>query len=405
MKRRQFGRLIAGSSAAFLFAPPRLRAAGAAAAAKFPLADDLIFMNAANLCPSSVSVVEALQRWTSALDRDPSSATKARLAQAKEDTRTALAKMLRISPEEIVMTRNTSEANNLVSSGLPLKPGDEVIVFADNHPSNNAAWREKAERIGVTVETVPAPSPHPGPDYFVDAFVKKTTPKTRVWAFTHATNTVGDLLPARDLCRAARERGILTLVDGAQTFGVLDVDLSDMQPDFYSGSAHKWPCGPREVGLLYVSRRAPALAPSVISLYAGAVGASKTLEAYGQRDEPAVAAFGAAIALREEMGAGSVERHARELTRGLAEGLRKIDGVKLWTDMTPSRSAAIVSFQPGSLDPRALGTALYEKDRIACATRGGADRPGLRISPHVYNTAADVDKVVAAVAKYVRSGV
>jgi selenocysteine lyase/cysteine desulfurase len=400
MNRRDFARVLGGSSAALLLAPSRLRADG-----RFALADGLIFMNAANLCPASVPVVEALQRWTSALDGDPSSATKAKLAQAKEETRGAVAKMLRAAPEEIVLTRNTSEANNLVSSGLPLKAGDEVIVFDDNHPSNHAAWREKGARAGFAVEIVPAPSPHPGPEYFVEAFIKKTTPRTKLWTFTHVTSTVGDQLPAKDLCAAARERGILTHLDGAQTFGVLDVDLSDLQPDFYSGSAHKWPCGPREVGLLFVNRRVAPLAPSVISLYAGAVGASKTLEAYGQRDDAAVAAFGAAVALRNQIGAAAVERHARELTRALIEGLRKIDGVKIWTDAAPARSGTIVSFQPAGLDPRALGNALYEKDRIACAIRGGTDRPGLRFSPHVYNTQAEVDKVVASVARYVKNGV
>jgi selenocysteine lyase/cysteine desulfurase len=371
---------------------------------KFPLEPGLTFLNAANLCPSSLPVIESLQRWTTALDRDPSQATKTKLAQAKEETRGALARMLRVTPEEIVITRNTSEANNLVSSGLGLKAGDEVVIFADNHPSNHAAWREKGARAGVVVSVVPAPSPHPGPDYYVQAFLQKTTSRTRVWAFTHVTNTVGDVLPAKDLCRAARERGIATVVDGAQSFGVLDVDLTELGPDFYTGSGHKWPCGPREVGLLYTAKQAPPLAPSVISLYAGAVGSSKTLEAYGQRDEPAVAAFGAAVALRAEIGPAEVERHARELAQALLAGLKKIDSVKIWTDGHPSRSAAVIAFQPAALDARALATTLYEKDRIACATRGGTDRPGLRLSPHIYNTHADVEKVLAAIGRYVKSG-
>jgi selenocysteine lyase/cysteine desulfurase len=371
---------------------------------KFPLEPGLTFLNAANLCPSSLPVIESLQRWTTALDRDPSQATKTKLAQAKEETRGALARMLRVTPEEIVITRNTSEANNLVSSGLGLKAGDEVVIFADNHPSNHAAWREKGARAGVVVSVVPAPSPHPGSDYYVQAFLQKTTSRTRVWAFTHVTNTVGDVLPAKDLCRAARERGIATVVDGAQSFGVLDVDLTELGPDFYTGSGHKWPCGPREVGLLYTAKQAPPLAPSVISLYAGAVGSSKTLEAYGQRDEPAVAAFGAAVALRAEIGPAEVERHARELAQALLAGLKKIDSVKIWTDGHPSRSAAVIAFQPAALDARALATTLYEKDRIACATRGGTDRPGLRLSPHIYNTHADVEKVLAAIGRYVKSG-
>jgi isopenicillin-N epimerase len=409
MNRRSFARLLAGSSAAVLLdRKPTFAGPGAGIEAgvsqRFPLEPGLTFMNAANLCPSSLPVIESLHRWTTALDRDPSQATKTKLAQAKEDTRVALAKMLRATPEEIVVTRNTSEANNLVSSGLGLKPGDEVVIFADNHPSNHAAWREKGARAGVVVNVVPAPSPHPGAGYYVEAFLKKTTARTRVWAFTHVTNTVGDVLPAKDLCRAARERGIATVVDGAQSFGVLDVDLADLAPDFYTGSGHKWPCGPREVGLLYTAKQAPALAPSVISLYAGAVGASKTLEAYGQRDEPAVAALGAAVALRMEIGAAAIERHARELAQALMAGLKKIDGVKIWTDGSPDRSAAVVAFQPAALDPRALGTVLYEKDRIACATRGGSDRPGLRFSPHIYNTHTDVDKVLAAIGRYVKGG-
>src|SRR3989304_6865936 len=103
------------------------------------------------------------------------------------------------------------------------------------------------------------------------------TGRTKVLGFTHLTSTVGDLLPAKELCRRARERGVLTLVDGAQSFGLMDVDLSDMQPDFYSGSAHKWPCGAREAGVLFISKEGQAkISPSIISVYAGASGASKT---------------------------------------------------------------------------------------------------------------------------------
>jgi isopenicillin-N epimerase len=186
---------------------------------------------------------------------------------------------------------------------------------------------------------------------------------------------------------------------------VIDVDLSDMQPDFYTGSAHKWPCGPKETGVLYVSQRAHArLSPSVVSLYPGAVGISRTLEAFGQRDEPAIIGFGEAIAFQETIGRRAIEDRARELTAMLVEGLKKIDGVKVWTQATRERSAAIVSFQPASLDIRRLHDALYEKDGIVCATRGGNDRPGLRFSPHFYNTHAEIERALAAVAKHVRSG-
>ena len=195
------------------------------------------------------------------------------MEHAKEVTRQALAEFLRVTPEEIVITRNTSESSNLVSSGLDLKAGDDVLLFSDNHPSNSVAWKEKAKRYGYRVNVVPAVNPHPGPEYYLDAFTKALTPQTKVLAFTHLTSTVGDLFPARELCRLARERGILTLVDGAQSFGLMDVDLREMDPDFYAGSGHKWPCGPKEAGVLFINRRsASRIWPSIYSAYPGAVG-------------------------------------------------------------------------------------------------------------------------------------
>jgi selenocysteine lyase/cysteine desulfurase len=248
-------------------------------------------------------------------------------------------------------------------------------------------------------------NPHPGAEYYVDAFTRAVTPATRVVAITHVTASVGDLLPAREICRAARERAVLSLVDGAQSFGVLDVDLSDMQPDFYTGSAHKWPCGPKETGILYVNRRAhDRIAPSVVSLYPGSVGISRTLEAFGQRDEPAIIGFGEALAFQASIGRQAIETRARDLAAMLVEGLKKIDGVTLWTHPSRERSGAVVSFQPAGLDVRKLHDALYQRDRVVCATRGGSDRPGLRFSPHFYNTQAEVERAVAAIGLYVRRG-
>ena len=373
---------------------------------QFVMPNDLAVLNAANLCPSSSPVLETLYRTTKDMDRDPSFDNRVKLGDGREATRKLLADFLRVTPEEIVITRNTSESNNLVSSGLDLKPGDEVLLSSDNHPSNHTAWQQKAKRFGFTVKDIPVPNPHPGFEYYVEAFRKAITPQTKVISLTHLTSTVGDLFPAKEICRLARERGILTLVDGAQSFGLFDVDLSDMQPDFYSGSAHKWPCGPKENGVLYINKNAqPKIWASIFSAYPGRVGISKTFEGFGQRDEPAMIAFGEALTFQTKIGRALVEKRSRELTTALVEGLRSIDGVKIWTSPDVSRRAAVLSFQPGNLDVRKLSLALYQKDKIGCATRGGEDRPGLRFSPHFYNTHADVDRTIAAVKRYIATGV
>lgn len=372
--------------------------------ARFLLPPDLAFLNAANICPTSLPVVEALEKNTRFLDANPSSASRAKLTEGREESRNFVANALHVMPEEIVITRNTSEANNIVSSGLQLGPGDEVIVFGDNHPSNLNAWREKAKRFGFAIVEVPVVNPHPGTDFYMDAFTRALTVRTRVLAVTHVTNTIGDMLPVVELCRLARARGVLSLVDGAQSFGVLDINLGEMGADFYSGSVHKWPCGPKETGVLYVNRAVhDRVSPSVVSLYPGAVGISRKLEAYGQRDEAALATLGVAVKFQNDIGRAAIEQRARQLAQRLMSELQRIDGVSLWTNPDPTRSAAILVFKPRTLDPRRFASTLYEKERVVCATGGGTSRPGVRFSPHFYNTMDEIDRTIEAVKTFMKA--
>ena len=424
VSRRDFARLFAVGGSAALFADPAwAREYGQAPASspaiggtgeafwksvreQFVMPPDLGVLNAANLCPASRPVLEALKRETDSVDRDPSAQNRARLSGEKENLRKTLAAFLRVTPEEIVITRNTSEANNMVSSGVELKAGDEVIIFQDNHPSNQTAWNEKAKRFGFTVVTIPQKNPHPGMDHYIDAYTKAITPRTKLISFTHLSSSVGDLFPAKELCRLARDRGILSLVDGAQSFGLLDVNLTDISPDFYTGSAHKWPCGARECGVLYINTRAhKQIWPSIYSAYPGAVGISRTFESFGQRDEATMIAFRNALEFQTKVGREAIEKRSRALTQQLIAGLSKLPEVKVWTSPNPSLNAAVVSFMPGSLNPPRLGQALYEKDKIGTAGRGMGDRGGLRASPHFYNTPEEIDRLVSAVGRYLKTGV
>jgi selenocysteine lyase/cysteine desulfurase len=421
VSRRDFARLfVAGGSAALVAhpawaqsKPPALPAGGPAAGEKywhavreqFVMPPGLAVMNAANLCPAPAPVIETLRRETERVDRDPSQQNRAGLSQAKEAARRAIAGFLRVTPEEIVITRNTSESNNLVSNGLDLEAGDEVVVFSDNHPSNNQAWLEKGKRFGFSVTVVEQKNPHPGTDFYVEAFTRALGPRVKVLAFTHLTNTVGDLLPAKELCAVARQRGVLTLVDGAQTFGQMDVNLRDIDPDFYSGSAHKWPCGARECGVLFVNARVhDRIWPASYSAYPGAVGISRRMEAFGQRDEATMIAFAEALAFQERIGRQAIQQRAAALANQFAEGVVKLPGFKLFTAQDPTRRGAVVTFSPGTLDRAKLVAALYARDRIGVVTGGGAGRAGIRVSPHIYNTAEEIDRLLKALDGYARKG-
>jgi selenocysteine lyase/cysteine desulfurase len=374
--------------------------------ARFLVPPDLHFFNAANLCPTSLPALEAMERHARRYETGPAPDVRTGLMDEREAARSLLAAALRVTPEEVVITRNTTEGNNLVSSGLDLGDGGEVVVWDDNHPSNLRAWELKAARFGFSLVRVPVPDRHPGTGGYVDLFSRAFTPRTRVVAITHVSSNSGDLLPAGEICAAARARGILSLVDGAQSFGVLDVDLSAIRPDFYTGSMHKWPCGPKEKGVLYVNAAVhDRVRPSIVGLYAGRVGISRTLEAHGQRDDASIAAVKEALEFQGSIGRDVIERRARQLAAALMDGLRALPGVTLWTDPAPERSAAIVIFRPGTLDVRRLGAALRGNERVVCTTRGGAHNPGLRVSPHFFNTMDEIDGVVGAIRKYLAAGV
>ncbi|MEK7402584.1 MAG: aminotransferase class V-fold PLP-dependent enzyme [Gemmatimonadota bacterium] len=419
MSRREFARYLAISGSAVMWPDFPKGFAGAPTAplprtsepdeafwkavrARYLVPPDLAFLNSANVAPACLPVVEVLEKNTRFMEANPSSTTRAKLTEGREESRRLLAESLGATPEEIVLVRNTSEANNFISSGLKLGVGDEVVVFGDNHPSNLNAWREKAKRFGFAIVEVPATLPHPGTAFYVDAFSKALTPRTKVIAVTHVTNTIGDMLPVKELCAMARSRGVLSVVDGAQTFGILNHSLSDMQPDFYTGSAHKWLCGPKEIGLLYVNAAVhDRISPSVVSLYAGAVGISRTMEGFGQRDEAALATLGTAVKFQTEIGRANIEKRSRNLAQRMTAAFSKMDGVAMYSSTDPTRYAAIITLRPGSLDPGKLVATLYEKERIACARSGG--RPGIRFSPHIFNTMEEVDRTIAAVQKYMAS--
>ena len=426
LSRREFGRLLSLSSTAVLFPSTALAGHddlerfGLTASplpqtpavpderfwqdvrARFLVPRDVAFFNAANLCPTSLPAIEAHEKHLRSYEAGPSPEARTVLMRGREEARTLLAQALRVTPEEIVLTRNTTESNNVVSSGLDLRAGDEVVVWADNHPSNLNAWQAKAKRFGFTVVSVPVLPAHPGAEGYVDLFTKAFTPRTRLVAITHVSSNSGDLLPAAEICAAARARGILSLVDGAQAFGVLDLDLSAIKPDFYTGSMHKWPCGPKEKGLLFANRAVhDRLHPSIVGLYGGQVGLSRTFEANGQRDDASIAAVVEGLKFQASIGRATIERRSRQLAAALMDGVKKLPGVKLWTHPDPSRSAAIVIFQPGAADVRRLGPALVQ-ERIIATTRTGAQNPGLRLSPHFYNTMEDIDRTVDVLKQHVK---
>jgi len=400
LSRRDFGKIFAVAAAGQVVPAAAMpQDEWAAVRAAFTLDPKFIVMNAANLCPAIGSVNEVLFKYTRDVDANPSQQNRGKFGTGREETRKKIAAHLNALPEEIVITRNTSEGNNAISTGIDLKPGDEVVIHDENHPTNNAAWQTKAKRFGFTVKAVTIPTPPPSAEVLIKAFTDAITPRTKVLAFTHVTSTYGTKFPAKEICRSARERGILTLLDGAQSFGALDVDVKDIGCDFFTGSSHKWLMGPKEAGVLYIRSDAQSkLFPNEIGVYGGRVGASAQHETMGQRDDACLMALGEAMDFHARIGKKKIEAHSKALADALKKELMKIPGVHMYSPTAPELASAVVTFRPGKAEIPRMAQALYQSIGFAGATR--AD--GLRISPHTYNSFEQVEKVVAAISDYIK---
>jgi selenocysteine lyase/cysteine desulfurase len=366
---------------------------------QFPLEDGLIYLNAANVCPASRPVLDRYAELQRDFQANPSFQNRGKYRALRESARTKVAALLGVSADEIALTRNTSEGTNLIVRGIDLRRGDEVVITDHNHPSNNESWKLRARREGLVVKSVPVPVPARSAEDLVAGIENAITTRTRVIAITHLTSTTGVRYPIPPIAELAHRRDIFLHVDGAQTFGALEVRPRDLGCDSYSASAHKWPMGPLEAGILFVrSERIGPLWPAIVSAgWSDGLEGARKFEALGQQDDPRVASLETAIDLLDLIGIREVEARVKALADRAKRALAEMVNVELKTNLEPELSGGVVKFRLKGIPTARAYDLLWERHRLAIATTAGGDSEGLRFSPHIYNTFEEIDRAVAAV--------
>jgi selenocysteine lyase/cysteine desulfurase len=366
---------------------------------QFPLEEGLIYLNAANVCPASRPVLDRYTALLRDFQANPSFQNRDKYRALRESVRSKLAALFGVSACEVAITRNTSEGTNLIVRGIDLKPGDEVVITDHNHPSNNDSWKLRARREGLVVKSVPVPVPARSADDLVAGIEQAVSPRTRVIAITHLTSTTGILYPVKPIAELARGRGIFLHVDGAQTFGACAINLKELGCDSFSASAHKWPMGPLEAGILFVrAERHEQLWPAIVSAgWSDELKGARKFEAIGQQDDPRVAALEAAVDLLNLIGIRQIEARAQALATRAKLALAGLAPVTMKTNLEPELSGGVVKFSLKNIPTARAYELLWKRHRIAIAMTGGGISEGLRFSPHIYNTSEEVDRAVAAV--------
>ncbi len=371
----------------------------AAIRAEFPLRKDMIYMNAANIAPAPATVWREYQRQLMDFQSDPSFQNREQYKALSEIVRARIARWVRAQPDEIAITRNTSEGNNLIAQGVRLKAGDEVLITSHNHPSNTASWKLRAAQSGARVVSAPVPIYARSADELLDSITRLVTPRTRVIAVSHFTNTTGLLYPVRELGAMARKAGAWLHADGAQTFGWVNLDLPALGMDSFTGSMHKWPMGPLESGILYVKKdRLEEVSPAILSVdyWSDRPAGARKFEMLGQRDDPRLRAMETTLEFLERLGAAAIEARTLEIANKLRDAVRALPDAELRGTGAPSISGPVIKVNFRGRDLPALYARLWDRHKLAIAKTDSGDESGLRFSPHVYNTESEIEAVVAA---------
>jgi isopenicillin-N epimerase len=365
---------------------------------QFRVPADRIMLNAANLCPSPVSIYDAVNSYQTRLSSDVSMQYRAIFAERRKKSIELLSKFIGAETTELGITRNTSESNCTIVHGLDLKSGDEVILWDQNHPSNKEVWQKSAARTGIVIKLVAVPQNPSSPDELLSAFAKAFTPKTKVIAFSHISNVSGIGLPAKELCALARSKGVLSLVDGAQTLGFHEVNVKDLGCDFYTASTHKWLMGPLENGVLYMRKEhIEKIWPNIIGggWHDNATTVDDKICFLGQRNDTTTAALPEILSFHETIGRKNIYERVVALSTILKDEIKKkLPNATFITPLSPSMSGGIVIISVPGIEAKAIVQKLYDQHGIATATTGG-----VRMSPHIYNTADDINRVVEALVK------
>ena len=367
---------------------------------QFPLTTDRIYLNNGTFGPAPFSVLDALERS----NRDIN--TSGEYGNSDQE-RIQLAQFLGIQPTELSITHNTTEGINILAWGIPLQPGDEVILTTHEHVGNALPWLNRAKYDGIVLRTL---EPKATQEENLTEVQKLINPKTKVIALPHVTCTTGLVFPIKEICKLAQTHGILTAIDGAHGAGTFNLDLHALGCDFYAGCFHKWMLGPSGTAFLYVKEAAlEKVRPLMIGGYsdtgwnmtvnpptlAGYVPSARRFD-YGTQSRSLAVGMVAAAEFHDKIGKTNIESRLRTLNQYLFDGLSEMNSkLDILSPVEKESRISLLSFRPKNMSYQTCGNALGKAGfRIRQVPEGGVN--AIRVSTHVYNTKDELDAFVVA---------
>ena len=357
----------------------------------------IINLNNGGVSPQPKVVQEAANRYYTYANEAPSYYMWRILDQGREPLRAKLAALAGVSPDELAINRNTTEAINTVIFGLDLKAGDEVVLTKYDYPNMINAWKQRERRDGIVLKWLDFDIPMESNAEVVQKFKAAISPRTKVFHITHMINWTGHIMPAKELCALAKANNILSIVDGAHTFAHLDFKVSDLGCDFFGTSLHKWLCAPFGTGMLYIRKERIKDVWPLLASPEDQIDNIRKFENIGTRSFAIEQAIGSAIDFHNAIGAARKEARLKYLKQYWVDQVKDVDKVKFYTSTNPDHSGALFNFGIEGMDAGPVHNSLFGTHKIHTSPIKWEKVNGPRITPHVYTKKYDLERLVEAI--------
>jgi selenocysteine lyase/cysteine desulfurase len=357
---------------------------------QFMLEEGFAYLNTGTLGPTPEPVVKTLDKYWRLMAENPNE-NSVIIQDRQDEIRTKAAAFVGATPDEIALTRNTTEGTTTLVQGLDLKQGDEILITQYEHNSLRETRYRHAKRFGLVVKEVKFQLPCTS-DQIVKAFEAAITPRTRVMHFGNPLGGFGTFTPVKELAKLAHSKNILCFIDGAHAPGMIRVNLAEWGVDGFACNSHKWLCGAAGVGLLYVRKDLQDRIWPLISIAHEDPKGARKYDQLSRRPWPCVAAFDDILDFHMAIGPERVEARARELGSYLRRHAAEIPKVTVYTPTDPTMSCGSTTLGIEGV----TGAKLHEYLRQKYDAYVPSGRATLSFSTHFFNTFEHCDRVLNA---------
>jgi len=362
----------------------------------FTVTNDFIHLENGYYVLAANEVMDAFVNHVRDINKVSSYYMRTRQFDDKLVAREQLSELLSCPVEELIITRNTTESLDTIISGIDWKPGDEAVMAVQDYGAMLDMFTQQARRYDIVNKQISLPN-HPKSDEEIVALYESAiTPKTRLLMLCHIVNITGQILPVRKIADMAHRHGVEVMVDGAHAVGHFDFKLPDLGCDYYGSSLHKWLGNPLGAGLLCVRRDK---IKNIWPMFGDAGFADddiRKLNHTGTHPVHTDLTLPDTIRFHNMIGIARKEARLRYLQTYWTSKVRQLPNIILNTPADPTRACAIANVGVRGLTPGQLAKTLLDKYRIWTVAISNTNVQGVRVTPHLYTTTADLDAFVKA---------